>query len=214
MHFLETAFANIVARPRNQRAIRVSNLFARLFMHIAFSGGGVEEDQVFRKRFGLGGYFSVRRQRNARTIENEAVVSSYLIHVDHRPFVGQSNGAQHLETQRALVERIGGPGEIQQHRTSLPDNFADRVAFVKLLGPEILVVPDVFADGDAQLLAVQAKHVLAIRRLEVTRFIEHVISGQQHFALLKNHPPTANQRGFVRNGLPCSIFHPSRIAHN
>ena len=210
----EAALPHIVARSRHQCAVRISNLPLRLLVDFAFPRCRIKKDEIFFKSFGLRRHLAVGRQRNAPSIENQAVVASHLIHVNHRPLVCHRNRAQHLETKRPLVQCVGRSGQIQQYRTSLPHNFAHRVAVVKLFGPKILVVPDVFADRDAQLFSVQAKHVLPVRRLKVARFIKNVVSRQKHFALLEDHAPVANQRRFVANGLPCSIFHASRIANH
>src|SRR5256884_5366944 len=134
---LPISFAHIIARPCHQGAIGISNLLVRLFMDVAFSGCRIENNQVLLKSFGLRGHLALRRQGDARAVENQAVVASHLIHVNDWPFVCQRDGAQHLETQRTLVERVRRTREVQQHRTSLPDNLADRIALVQLLGPKI-----------------------------------------------------------------------------
>ena len=153
-HFLEAAFAHIVARPGYQGAIRISNLLVRQLMDFALSRCGIEDDQVFFKCFRLSRHLAIRGKRNARAVENQAVVAPHLIDVNDRPFVRQRNRPQHLEAQCALVEGIRRTREVQQYRTSLPHNFADRVALVHGLGPKVLVVPHVFADRDSQLFAV------------------------------------------------------------
>src|SRR5256884_4759740 len=174
-------------------------------MDVAFSGCRIENNQVLLKSFGLRGHLALRRQGDARAVENQAVVASHLIHVNDWPFVCQRDGAQHLETQRTLVERVRRTRDVQQHRTSLPDNLADRIALVQLLGPKILVVPNVFTNGDAKLLSAQPKNVLAGRGPGVASFPSHGITPRSRISFLENETTPPKQRGCVRNCPPPAL---------
>src|SRR5712664_1246445 len=121
---------------------------------------------------------------------------------------------KHFKSQRTLVNGVGGGCYIQQYGSSLPNNFCYRVAVVTAVSPEVLIVPDIFANRDAQLLAIEAEYRLPFRRLKIARFVEDVINGKQHLALLENHAPAANERRLVGDGLPCSILYPAGVTHN
>src|ERR1700722_3050863 len=71
--------------------------------------------------------------------------------------------------------------------TSLPDNFCYGVAVVEAVGPEAFVVPTIFADGDAELFGAKGKNQLAARGLKVARFVEDIVRGEEHFALLEKN---------------------------
>ena len=63
----------------------------------------------------------------------------------------------------------------------------DGVLVVAAALPEIAVVPDVFADADAQRAAVQSRICGALRRLEIAVFVEHIVGGQQGFVKGRPH---------------------------
>ena len=66
--------------------------------------------------------------------------------------MGLGKGPEHLDAQKSLVDGVRRRRNIDEKRSSLPDQFSDGIAFVERFGPEILVVPDVFADGDTEFL--------------------------------------------------------------
>ena len=57
----------------------------------------------------------------------------------------------------------------------------DRVLMVAPALPEIAIVPDVFADADAQAAAVQLEDPRLAAGLEVAVFVEDIVGGQQRF---------------------------------
>ena len=44
--FLKAAFANVILRPGDQRAVGVRDFFLRLLVLLAFAGDGIEKDQI------------------------------------------------------------------------------------------------------------------------------------------------------------------------
>src|SRR5713101_1260565 len=67
--------------------------------------------------------------------------------------------------------------------------------------PELFVVPNVFADGDAERLVGEGADVLRMGGLKVTALVEDVVSGQEHLALDELDVAVADQRGAVGDGL-------------
>ncbi len=51
---------------------------------------------------------------------------------------------------------------------SLRHQFGDRIALVERLGPKRFVVPNIFTDGDAQILAAKGEYVLGCGRLKIS----------------------------------------------
>src|SRR5712692_10296085 len=123
--------------------------------------------------------------------------------------VTASERLQDAQPQVALVNRIGGCGEIKQDRSSLPHELSDRVAIIKALGPEVFVIPDVLTDGDAELLAAQREDALRFGRLEVTVFVEHIVGGKQHLVLLKQDSALGHQGGNICQGLAGGVLRPA-----
>ena len=70
------------------------------------------------------------------------------------------------DAQRALVDRVGRRGNIDDQLGALGDQLSDGIALIQRLGPEFLVVPDIFADGDAQFLAAESEIRSAMWRAE------------------------------------------------
>ena len=124
------------------------------------------------------------------------------------------HGLEHVVADAALVNRIGRGGNIQDDRTSLPDQFGDRITFIETLRPEILIVPDVFANGDPQGFTPEQESVLRVRRLEVTRFVEDIVGRQQHLALLEEQFSVANHRGGIRDRLSGIVLRFTDISHD
>src|SRR4029077_5511125 len=112
------------------------------------------------------------------------------------------DGSQHIVTERSFIECVGRSGNVEQQAASLPYQFGYGIALVEALGPEIFVVPAIFANGDAQYFGIQPEDVLRVSGLEIARFIEHVVRGQQHLALLENNFSVGDESRGIRHWLP------------
>ena len=181
----------------------VGNLRGGLLVDFALACDAIEQDDVLLKSLGLGGHFPAGGQGHAGAIEDQRIVPAHLVDINHRALVMDGNGAKHVHAQEALVNGVRRSGNINEHAGAKGDEFGDGITGVERLVPEVFVVPDVFADRDAELFAAHAVDVLLIAWLEVAGLVEHVVGGQEHFALLEDDAALANQRGFVGNGLPC-----------
>ena len=138
----------------------------RLIVDFPFAGNGIEEHQVFFEGARLGRNFAVGSERHAGAIKDQAVIASNLVHVHDGAAMMHGDGAQHLKAQASFVDGVGRSGNIQKDGSSLRDNFGYRVAIITAISPEIFIVPHVFADGDAQLLAVRVQRRIACQRAE------------------------------------------------
>ena len=143
---------------------------------------------------------AVGGERDARAVEDERIVAAHLVDINHGALMGTRQGVQHFETHGAFFDGVRRRGDINDDAGSLRHEIDDRIRLVELLGPEIFVVPDVFADGDAQLLAAERKNLLARRGLEIARLVEDVVGGQQHLVLLEGHAAFGEQSGGVPGG--------------
>ncbi len=161
-----------------------------------------------------GGDGAIRRDRDARTIKYETVVAANLIDVDDGNVMLAGESAKHVEPEAALVNRVRGSRDIQKNAGSLPHKLGDGIAFIQALCPEIFVVPGILANGDAELLFVEANDRLRMRGLEITRLVEDVVGGQQHLALLENNAAIGDERGGIGNGLSRVVLSLADIPDN
>ena len=116
---------------------------------------GVENHQVFLEGAGARAEFSPGVESHAGAVEHQLVVSPHLIHVDHRNVARIRDGLQHVVTQLDFLCTVRRRGNIQQQIGPGVNALIDRISGVELFLPEMLVVPDVFADGDSELETIE-----------------------------------------------------------
>src|SRR5258708_12685102 len=103
-----------------------------------------------------------------------------------------------MHPQGSIVDGVGRSGNVNDYAGSLRSQFGDWVAVVTSHRPEILVVPDVLANRDAQLFVAEAEYFLFRGWLKIPRLVEYVVGRQQPLALLENNLAPAQQRGLMR----------------
>ena len=94
---------HIIAGAQRQRLQHGFVFAARLLAHIAGQRGQIGEDQVLFEAFPLGDNLSVGTNRQARSIEDQAVVAPHLVDHHDRNVMPLRDGREHLPAQRALV---------------------------------------------------------------------------------------------------------------
>ena len=94
---------------------------------------------------------AVGHDGQAAAVENQTVVSADLIDIDDGLVMMTRERTQHVDAQSALVDGVGRRGNIYYYFGALGDEFGYGVAFIQGLRPEILIVPDIFADGNSQI---------------------------------------------------------------
>ena len=115
------------------------------------------------------------------TVKNQFVIRADGVDLGQRNFLVTRHAAQHFEASFffAGVPRRGG--QIKNQLRALRDEFAHRIAPVNPFRPEIFVVPDVLANGDADFPTLKNKRFNLRRRFKIAVFVKHVVSGQQTF---------------------------------
>src|SRR5581483_12038840 len=98
----ESALAHIIASAEDQRSINARIFAFDLLMNFAGESIGVEQNQIFFKRFALCDYVSFAIKNQARTVEHQTVVSTNLIDEDHWHMIVSGNGGQHVSSQLPL----------------------------------------------------------------------------------------------------------------
>src|SRR5687768_12512673 len=72
-----------------------------------------------------------------------------------------------------------------------------RIVLIEPLLPERLVIPEILADGNAELRLIQIEQSALTPRLEITRIVEHVILRQKRLVRETDQLPIANYRSRV-----------------
>ena len=98
----------------------------------------------------------------------------------------------------STVERRGR--EVDDRLRAFAGQHLDRVVVVAAALPEVAVVPDVLADADAELPAVEFEHSGLGGGLEIPVLVENVVGGQEGFVKGLAHGAAAQQHGAVEQG--------------
>src|SRR6266404_1312125 len=97
--------------------------------------------------------------------------------------------SQHLPPDLGLADRVGRGGDVEDRLRPLRDQLLDRIAQIARLLPELLVVPEVLADGDAEPRSGDLDQRTRLRGgIEVTRFVKNVVGWQQGLAHHRRNP--------------------------
>ena len=144
------------------------------------AGDELVDDEILAEGGGLTLHFTVRAHEQRATVEDQGVVASdQIAHRDREP-VPARRGAQHPAPDLRLAHGVGRGGDVDDHLRSSRDQLLDGVAQVPRLLPELLVVPEVLADGDAQPRSRHLDQRSRLRRgIEVATFVEDVVRRQQ-----------------------------------
>src|SRR6185295_6177769 len=92
------------------------------------------------------------------------------------------HAAEHSIAQLVFADFEGRRRQVDDRLRAGLRQLLDRIEVIPAALPEIAVVPDVFADADAELLAAELEDLVAAIRLEVPILVEHVVGRQQRLA--------------------------------
>ena len=201
-HALEAAFANVIARPHGQRLINRLAFVRKIVVAVAGQLPGVHQHQIFFERSRARDHFTLRIHREAGSVEKQLIVPAHLVHVYDRHAKMARGGGEDLGPLRALAHVIRRRVDADQDARSGRGQFLHRIAAVAPALPILLVVPDVFANGQRGDGIAQRQRRLFRGRLKIARFIEDVVGGQQHFMLAKRDAPALQHRGAVVDRQP------------
>ena len=107
------------------------------------------------------------------------------------------HAAEHLLAQAVLADRERRGRQVDDRVGAGADQLLDRIVVIAAALPEVAIVPDVFADADAEAAAAEVEHLRAVKRLEVAVLVEDVVGGQERLAEALVDAPVAKQRGAV-----------------
>ncbi len=199
----EAALAHVIAGADDQSAIRRFGVVGGRLGH-GVGVAWIDDDQILFKRGGLGDQFAARIQCQRGAVEDEAVVAAHLVGEKHGDPVASSDGGQHLAADFALGVPEGRRRKVDMNGGMLGHDLFHGIDGVELAGPEGLVVPGVFADGDGQAHALEFDHLLGARRRKIALFVEHVVEGQQALVLFEEKLPAIEEHGGIDGRFPCT----------
>jgi hypothetical protein len=123
--------------------------------------------------------FAARIQRDAVAGENQFVVRADEIDLRQRHALVARHALGHRQPRAFLAVVPRRRGKVEDDFRALRDEFLDGVAAAKPFRPEILVVPDVLAKGDAEFAAIELEGRGAFGRFKITVFVKNVVSRKQ-----------------------------------
>ena len=108
--------------------------------------------------------------------------------------------AEHPLAESLLFDVERRRREVDDRLRALAGEHLDGVVVVAAALPEVAVVPDILADADAELPAVEFEHAGLGGGLEIPVLVENVVSGQESFVKGLAHGAAAQQHGAVEQG--------------
>ena len=189
--FAEAAFARVIPHPQHQgpqQQLLIRGDGGRLSGLAGFPAG-----QIRGTEGQLGAHGAAGSADEAAAIEDQLVIASHLVDVDHRSAqpLGRALGELPPQVRFALAE--GGGREIDQQVGSHRGQVPDGISAEQPLAVQVLLDPEVLANGQAQApaaaVSLKLQQAGLFGRAEVAPFIEDVVAGEQAFA--RHDPPAA-----------------------
>ncbi len=112
---------------------------------------------------------------------------------------------QHAVAQFSLTAVVRGGRDVENERTAAAHQLLHRVDGIQAAGPEQLIVPGIFADGEGEALVRQGVELLTLSGSKIALLVENIVERQKPFGLDELHPAVAQQRSrihhlFTRSG--------------
>src|SRR5207244_1519750 len=119
-------------------------------------------------------------QHQARPIEHQTVIAANLVDHDDWNLVLSGDAGEHAAAKLTFPDPEWRRRDVEQEIAPGADQNFDWVKSIKLLGPELLIIPRVFADRQGHAIAAEGKQFLALGGREVTHLVEDVIGRKEH----------------------------------
>ena len=202
-HRFKTAFVNVIANAERQRGKQL--LLARREIRVTGACGlwavdfrlQIRHKNFLGKSFSERGDFAARIQHDAVAVKNQLVVRADEIDLRQRHALVARHALEHRQPRAFLAVMPRRRGKVKDDFRALPDEFLDRVTAIKPFRPEILVVPDVLADGDAEFAAIERKRGDAFGRFKIAVFVKNVVSREQAFVRAPDNFPVLQNGGGI-----------------
>src|ERR1035441_2118894 len=131
-------------------------------------------------------------------VEDELVVPSHEVERRHGHAPVARVAGQHPAPQARLAFRERRRGDHDHERRAALDQRFPRVVVIQApLSPEVLVIPEVLADGQPQPFPAERQDDAAVARLEPAPFVENVVRRQERLLREDPHAAALEQGGDV-----------------
>ena len=148
----------------------------------------VDDEQVFFEVFGLGDDFALGVEDDGVAVEDEFVVSADLVDVDDGEVPALGLEAEEFVAVFVFAEDEGGGGDVEKEFGAGAGECADGIEVVEGAFDEFFVIPEVFADGDADRMVIERGDFgVGDGGFEVTGFVEDVVGGEEGFESLGDY---------------------------
>src|SRR5207302_10130151 len=177
-HRFETAFVDVIAQTNDQRFEYFFFVNGRVG-HDRLGLVGVNDEKVLGELFAARNEAARRIENQTATVEYQFVVAADQIAVNQRRTRLYRQALQHVETGLMFAQMPRRRRDVKDEPGSAFDELDRRVAAIPAIAPEIVVVPDVFADRQADFLSIELDRRVLRGRFKITVFVENVVGGQQ-----------------------------------
>ncbi len=185
--FFEIVFPRVIANSENQSLMDRRAFRARDAARVGQCVVDLDRFDKFLERRRLQNNIALRIGDQTRAVEDDAVVAADEIDENDRHFRQPGAVRNHLAAQFYFAFVIRRSVDRDDYFRALLNDFFGRVVVVKPVLPKSFIVPEIFADDDADpvLLSVAGRDLddsVGIRiGLEITRVVENVVFGQKAF---------------------------------
>ena len=136
-------------------------------------------------------------EHHAVAVEDQFVIAADKIAVDQRNAVFGCDATEHVVAQLFLAEMVRRRGNIQEQARARFHQIHNRISLVVGDAAVILVVPNVLADRQAQLVPAEFGNRVGVGWLEITVLVEHVVRRQESLEAARDNPSAVNERGGI-----------------
>src|SRR3954465_12877488 len=174
---LEPAFMHVIPQAEDQR-----------FVGFFFVGGlsvfdrrrliEIHDNKVLVECLSLRNELSALVEGETAPIENELIIPAHQIAKEQRAASLGSQLRKHFTADAVLTQRPRRGGDVHQEPGAGSSKFHRGIASIAAIAPEILVVPDVFTNGNAELRLESHRLVLDCR-FKIAIFIEYIVCGKK-----------------------------------
>ena len=154
----------------------------------------IDHDQIGRVLGGARDHLAARVQCQARSIEDQVILTADLIDEDQGASPTPGHLGQHARAQVALLHSVGRGRNVDEQVGARGHQLLDGILAIQAPGPEIAIVPHVLADRDAEAMAGEVDRGHGLGRLEIAPFIENVVGRQQRLAMDRDDATLMDER--------------------
>src|SRR5438128_181210 len=170
-------------------------------MDFTAAGARVKQDEVLLERLCLRTDPALSIEGHAGAVEDQTVISTYVVDVNYRNLVLHRNGFQHFLAKRDLFCIERRRCDVEQYVGASLNGFLNRIARVELPFPEVLIVPGVLAHRHPEAVSSELINSGRRARFEVAGLVKDIVEGKQHLQVVKHSLAAIEEGCGVRDRL-------------